>query len=69
MFLNWINDFIYRNFLHKLCQICKECMLHKLKNYHVTIGVNRRKEEVRQEMQREQGLQVNKILIMKMILT
>jgi len=44
-------------------------MLHKLKNYHVTIGVNRRKEEVRQEMQREQGLQVNKILIMKMILT
>ncbi|XP_057427379.1 uncharacterized protein LOC130720711 isoform X1 [Lotus japonicus] len=31
--------------------------------------VNQRKEEVRQEMQREQGLLVNKILIMKMTLT
>jgi hypothetical protein len=43
-------------------------MLHKLKIHRVTIGVNQRKEEVRQEMRREQGLQVNKILIMKMIL-
>lgn len=32
-------------------------------------GANRRKEEVGQEMQRESGLLVNKILIMKMILT
>lgn len=63
------NCFVYWNLFHKSCQTCKECMLRNLKICHVIIGVNRRKEGVHQEMRREQGCQVNKILITKTILT
>ncbi|XP_045833005.1 uncharacterized protein LOC123924218 isoform X2 [Trifolium pratense] len=43
-------------------------VVQKVEQFMQMDRVNQRKEEVRQEMPREQGLQVNKILIMKMIL-
>lgn len=47
----------------------RHCKFVRLKHYWYVTGANRRKEEEDQEMQRESGFLVNKILIMKMILT
>ncbi|XP_006588383.1 uncharacterized protein LOC114369746 isoform X2 [Glycine soja] len=44
-------------------------VVQKVEEFMLMDRVNQRKVEVGQEKQREQGLQVNKILIMKMILT
>ncbi|XP_028196033.1 uncharacterized protein LOC114381054 isoform X3 [Glycine soja] len=44
-------------------------VVQKVEEFMLMDRVNQRKVEVGQEMPREQGLQVNKILIMKMILT